>query len=263
MPASSVHHVRAMDVSLFSLRSILWPEPLLPTADLTCSSVFPDLWDSSRLVLLVKTDAKKVFSTSSLFYILWNEVPCLTEQWAYLFLSLPFIISVLTKALVVFDIFGWIQLYLGFNFPNFIPGWMDKDSVLDKDSIWPSGYQFLLPPFVGFILISEFGHELLVHPCWSFDIFTWLLVCWYWWSSLDLGRNDPWIRTISLRPSFFPGHHPIFKNAKVCSPEFWGFELSFHSPPYPQDPELYWKIDNFLSKLLMLHLKFIFFSPCQ
>lgn len=82
----------------------------------------------------------------SLFPLLCNHVPCLTEQLAHIFPSLSSTSDVLMETLLnVFDIPGQMQSYLVF-------------LLLPRYLSW-------LPLSTCFLFVFEFGQELLVHPC--------------------------------------------------------------------------------------------------
>ena len=133
-------------------------------------------WDSWRLVLLLKSEVKKAFRTSAFLMSCVTEAPapfsskptfplacCLPPMYLHKHFLLPLTSLSLAKfnSSWVFCFLNWISACLG--------------SVL----IFLSSYLLLFPPSVGFLFVSKFCQELLVHLCGPSGVFAWLPAQWH------------------------------------------------------------------------------------
>lgn len=131
---------------LFPNLILLHQAHLLHTFLLQINPQVSGSWDSWRLVLLVKTNMKKVFSTSAFFHVL-----CYQVTWREL--------------ANIFLIFLLFPIYL--NKPFSFCLWHPKKfnciwgrAFLTSSLVLP-GYFLFLPLSVGFLFVSEFGQSMV------------------------------------------------------------------------------------------------------
>lgn len=186
-------------------------------------SLVSGLWDSWRLIWLVKTEEKKTFSTSDFPFSNVTRFPMSFRSGSTFFLV--FLVSVLTGAfLVIFDLYGQIQFCLGFNFSNLI------SVFLDSDSVWLSDYLHCL--CVSLLCWSLAWISLFIHTGLLEFLPDFLFIgIRYFWGS------EPWMLTSSFRtlfpfPRFFTHEslpHRFLKRPKSAFPKFRAVTFLFTS----------------------------------
>lgn len=129
-------------------------------------------WNSWRSTLEVKTKTQKAFSSSAFSLSQETKSPISFRRGTTFFLVFLFVTEIPVEDLhVSFNVHGQIQFYLGFCFPNLVPGFLDSFCVF-----LPS-FMSLLPPSVHLFVFGSV-EELFVHPYRPPGVFTWHPVAW-------------------------------------------------------------------------------------
>lgn len=118
------------------------------------------IWDSRRLILPVRTDAKRALSTAGFSCILCHWDPGHIQQSAHIFPGPPFPAEVRVEAfLIALHKPAQIQFLVGFGIPRPMP------ASLASASVFLLGHLSLLLCLVCIPFIAELSQEQLVHPC--------------------------------------------------------------------------------------------------
>lgn len=141
-------------------------------------------------------------------------------QWAHICPGFYFVHDIPTEVLlVVLHIPCYLQLKMGFGFPNPTPAHCFYN-------IFRQGHLFLLPPLICFLFI--FGHLCkLCHSCLTF--------CSLGWTILELGGSKPWKSPVLPDRHSFQDHisWDFFKQVpeqdKNCSSELQAYDSTVSS----------------------------------